>query len=91
MNGVDEICESSAEFAMTHKQVQLCRNYSELMPSLLTKVMIIFRSHCHSQFKYERWNCTDIIPPIFGAEQSPFLSLRELYDYYSQLLYKLQL
>ena len=86
MNGTDEICESSAEFPMTNKQIQLCRNYTELMPLLFTDVLNIFHSHCYSQFKYERWNCKDIIPPIFGAKQSPFLSLRELYEYNSQLL-----
>ena len=84
--GADVICESRVGFSMTHKQVQLCKNYTGLMPSLFTDVLNIFHSHCHSQFKYERWNCKDIIPPIFGAKQSPFLSLRELYEYNSQLL-----
>ena len=78
--GTDFICESSTELGMTNKQVQMCWNYSQLMLSLFNDTLNKFRSHCYSQFKHERWNCRDVIPPIFGARQSPFLSLRELYE-----------
>ena len=78
--GTDVICESSTVFGMTNEQVQMCKNYSQLMPPLFSDTFNQFHSNCYSQFKHERWNCSDITPPIFGARKSPFLSLRELYE-----------
>lgn len=76
--GMNAICESNySQFSMTDMQTQLCEQYPELVSFLMTDVVKVFQHHCHHQFQYERWDCTNVTLPIFGANPSPFLKLRK--------------
>ncbi|NP_001266204.1 wingless-type MMTV integration site family [Amphimedon queenslandica] len=47
-------------------QRDLCIRYPKLVPIIIQEVPPLFYSECREQFKYERWNCSETIPPIAG-------------------------
>ena len=76
-------------FPLTSLQVQLCKQYPDLVSLMMTDVVRIFQQHCQSQFRHERWDCKNITPPVFGTTQ-PFSTLRECYSNVSVLLSTIQ-
>ena len=76
-------------FPLTSLQVQLCKQYPDLVSLMMTDVVRIFQQHCQHQFRHERWDCKNITPPVFGTTQ-PFSTLRECYSNVSVLLSTIQ-
>ena len=71
--GADVVCENHPTFSMTKVQVEMCKNYSQLLPALFEDVFKTFKKQLHHHFKHEKWNGSNIIPPIFGEKPDDFL------------------
>ena len=51
---------------LNNAQRDLCIQYPKLVPLIIQEVPPLFYSECREQFKYERWNCSETVPPIAG-------------------------
>ena len=71
----DEVTPFSAELlckyspGLNEAQRNVCIQYPAAMP-ILQEVIDIYHDECSQQLKGERWNCTSVVPPIFGPEST---------------------
>ena len=65
--GADVVCENLPKFPMMVHQVEICKSRSSLITVLFEDAVPVFKTQLKRHFKHERWNGTDVNPPIFGS------------------------
>ena len=64
---VDEVTSFSptliCNYLYNEAQRDLCIQYPSVL-SVLNDIPSLFYSECNEQFKYDRWNCSQTVPPI---------------------------
>ena len=65
--GADVVCENVPKFPMMGHQVEICKARPSLIPVLFKDAVNVFRTQLKHHFKHERWDGTDVNPPIFGS------------------------
>lgn len=80
--GADVVCENGPKFPMMDHQVEICKARPGLIPVLFKDAVNKFNKQLTHHFKHERWDGTDVNPPIFGSTDKILTSShRKLLNY----------
>ena len=63
---------------MTDVQKEMCMDHPDIIQIMFEDAGNVFKHHCHTSFRHDKWTCRGIDPPMFKTVQT-FLELGELY------------
>ena len=79
------LCEYSP--GLNEAQRNVCMEYPAAM-AIIQEIADAIHDECTDQFKNDRWNCTEVIPPIIGDPYSDLKRCESLILIYNIILVK---